>query len=148
MRMRQCICGGNVRMRSTPEGIDLLCKQCGRQEVIAPSGGKEDEQTKAIQNIDRLIEKNHTAWCEDDNDSDYSFNSSYLREIERLEALKIFVKAGVNYELDKSGGTLIVDGRLVYALRSRKWRNVGKNVWYKSRSPSDFIRLYVKKETK
>lgn len=148
MRMRQCSCGGIVRARSVPLGIDLTCKECGRNEVIAPRGGKDEEQAKVVAKIDRRIEQNEIASSKFNYDDSDSFNDSFAREIQRLEALKVFVLAGVDFKVSDDGGTVVVEDKFVYALRSKKWRGVGKSVWYKSRSPSDFIKLYVKKETK
>lgn len=134
--------------RSVPEGIYMSCKECGRSEVIAPSGGKDDAKMKALARIDKRIEQNQIHSNEfHDNDSD-SLNDPFAREIQRLQAIRVFVVADIDFKVGDDGGTVIVEDRFVYALRSKKWRNVGKNVWYKSRSPSDFIRLYVRKENK
>lgn len=137
-----------MRIRSIPMGMDLMCKSCGRQEVIAPSGGKDEKKIKAIADLDRRIQQNHLCSQEfHEADSD-SFNDPFEREVQRLEAMKVFVLADIDIKVGDDGGTVIVEDRFVYALRSKKWRNIGKNVWYKSRSPSDFIKLYVKRETK
>ena len=70
----------------------------------------------------------------------------YDREVERLKEIKVFVEAGVDFELDESGGTALVEGKFVYALRSHKWRVKGGSVWYRSRGASDFIKRFVKQE--
>jgi hypothetical protein len=39
---------------------------------------------------------------------------------------------------------VIVEERFVFTLISHKWRNVGKNVWYRSKGASDFIKRFVR----
>ena len=94
--------------------------------------------------IDQLIKENEVLSSGLNFDRD-NFNDPYEREIERLNVLRLFVEASIPFELDASGGTILVEGKYVYALRSRKWRVKGTAVWYKTRSPADFVRRFSKK---
>ena len=85
------------------------------------------------------------------NDSDY--NTYHERNIKRLKALLEFVKSGVKFKHDLSvefrdylsiGGAVVVEDKFIYALISRKWKVIGKNVWYRSSGPLGFINKFVK----
>jgi len=72
------------------------------------------------------------------------YSDPFEKEIKRLKTLKVLIESGVRFKLDDSGGAVIVEDRYVFALISHKWRVVGKNVWYKSKGASDFIKRFVK----
>lgn len=99
-----------------------------------------------IRNIDELIKINE---IESEKLGElYShkdiYSDPYVREIKRLQTLKVLVESGVQFSLDNSGGSVIVEERFVFTLISHKWRNVGKNVWYRSKGASDFIKRFVR----
>ena len=99
-----------------------------------------------IQKIDELIKLNE---IESDKLGEYCYHKDiysdpFARDIKRLKNLRIFVESGVQFKLDASGGTVIVEDRFVFALISHKWRNVSKNVWYRSKGASDFIKRFVR----
>jgi hypothetical protein len=99
-----------------------------------------------IRNIDELIKLNE---IESEKLGELRFHKDvysdpYAKEIKRLETLKVLVESGVQFSLDNSGGSVIVEERFVFTLISHKWRNVGKNVWYRSKGASDFIKRFVK----
>jgi len=96
--------------------------------------------------IDQLIKENEVLSSGLNFDRN-NFNDPYEREIERLSVMRVFVEAGVPFELDASGGTILIEGKYVYALRSRKWRVKGSAVWYRTRSPADFVKRFIKKAT-
>ena len=99
-----------------------------------------------IRKIDELIKLNE---IESDKLSERNYHKdvysdSYAKEVERLRALRVFVESGVQFKLDASGGSVIVEEKFVFTLISHKWRNVGKNVWYRSKGASDFIKRFVR----
>lgn len=99
-----------------------------------------------LQRIDELIKLNE---AESDKLSERNYHKdvysdSYAKEVERLKALRVFVESGVRFKSDSSGGTVIVEDRFVFTLISHKWRNVGKNIWYRSKGASDFIKRFVR----
>ena len=71
------------------------------------------------------------------------FSNPYERESERLKSLLQFVEIGVDIEYNNDG-YVVVEKKFLFALRSYKWRVIGKNVWYKSRGPLDFVTRFVK----
>ena len=72
------------------------------------------------------------------------YSDPYVREIKRLTTLRVLVESGVQFSLDNSGGSVIVEEKYVFTLISHKWRVIGKNVWYRSKGASDFIKRYVR----
>ena len=99
-----------------------------------------------IQKIDELIKLNEAGSNELSERNYYKdvYSDSYAKEVKRLKALRVFVEAGIQFKLDASGGTVIVENRFVFTLISHKWRNVGKSVWYRSKGASDFIKRFVR----
>lgn len=99
-----------------------------------------------IKNIDELIKINEIE-SEKLGELCYHkdiYSDPFVREIKRLETLKVFIESGVQFSLDSSGGTIVVEDRFVFTLISHKWRNVGKSVWYRSKGASDFIKRFVR----
>lgn len=98
-----------------------------------------------VSRIEELIKWNtaqRSEWFE--NNYNDSISDPYEREIHRLKIMKVFAEAGLQFDLDASGGTALVEGKFVYALRSKKWRVKGKAVWYRTRSAKDFVKLVQK----
>jgi hypothetical protein len=99
-----------------------------------------------IRNIDELIKLNEIE-SEKLGELCYHkdiYSDPFVREIKRLKTLRELVESGVQFSLDNSGGSVIVEERFVFTLISHKWRNVGKNVWYRSKGASDFIKRFVR----
>ena len=99
-----------------------------------------------IRNIDELIKLNE---IESEKLGELCFHKDvysdpFVREIKRLKTLRVLVESGVQFSLDNSGGSVIVEERFVFTLISHRWRNVGKNVWYRSKGASDFIKRFVR----
>jgi hypothetical protein len=82
------------------------------------------------------------------NDDDW--NTFHERNVKRLNALLEFVRSDVRFKYELSDvimyGTVVVEDKFVFALISNKWKVIGKNVWYRSRGPSDFIKRFVKEK--
>ncbi len=99
-----------------------------------------------IRNIDELIKLNEIE-SEKLGELCYHkdvYSDPFAKEIQRLKTLRVLVESGVQFSLDNSGGSVIVKERFVFTLISHKWRNVGKNVWYRSKGASDFIKRFVR----
>jgi hypothetical protein len=99
-----------------------------------------------IQKIDELIRLNEVL-SDELSERNYHkdvYSDSYQKEVDRLKTLRVLVESGVQFSLDNSGGSVIVEDRFVFTLISHKWRNVGKNVWYRSKGASDFIKRFVR----
>jgi hypothetical protein len=75
------------------------------------------------------------------------FSNPYEKESKRLTSLLQFVETGVDIKYNNDG-YVIVEKKFLFALRSYKWKVIGKNIWYKSRGPSDFIERFVKEKKK
>lgn len=76
------------------------------------------------------------------------FSEPEVREIERLETLIVFHDLCVDYEEGSSGFiTIKRDGRgdILYALRTGRWKVVGRRTWYYSGKLSikEFVDKYV-----
>lgn len=104
-----------------------------------PSADKIDQ---AIEVSRRLSDS-----CEERNYDKLSYSNPYDRQIERLSSLKDFLQFDVKVE-DLGNGTVLVNDKYIFALRSFKWKVKGKNTWYKSRDPEQFLTKYVKAKPK
>jgi len=99
-----------------------------------------------IRNIDELIKLNEIE-SEKLGELCYHkdiYSDPFVREIKRLKTLRELVESGVQFSLDNSGGSVIVEERFVFTLINHKWRNVGKSIWYRSKGASDFIKRFVR----
>jgi len=99
-----------------------------------------------LQRIDEKIKLNE---AESDKLSERNYHKDvysdpFYKEVKRLKTLRVFVESGVQFKLDDSGGSVIVEERFVFTLISHKWRNVGKSIWYRSKGASDFIKRFVR----
>ena len=103
-------------------------------------------QGLTLTKIDELIKLNDAAShkLSERNYHKDVYSDPYEKEVDRLKTLRVLVESGVQFKLDNSGGAAVVEGRFVFTLISHKWRNVGKNVWYRSKGASDFIKRFVK----
>lgn len=87
-----------------------------------------------------------SAKCEESNYDMLYYSNPYDREIIRLHQLLIFVDLGVEWREGNPGLILIKDKQgkeYTYALRSGRWKVTGKNKWYYSKTPKQFIEKYV-----
>ena len=72
----------------------------------------------------------------------------YGREVDRLVALLKFTELGIEYEEVFSGCVRVkqYNGQyLIYALRTGKWRNEGKSLWYRGCKVETFVNKYIRK---
>lgn len=66
-------------------------------------------------------------------------------ELNRLKKERDLILTGVKFE-HYGHGTVLVEGKFVYALNTGKWRVLGKNKWYYSKGVEQFVNNYVRKE--
>lgn len=100
--------------------------------------------------IKELLEIENKKMALDDSD----WNTYHLRNYDRLKALLEIVKSGVKFKYDMEfrwddsylsmDGTVLIEDKFIFALLSKKWKVVGKNVWYRSRGPTHFIERFVR----
>lgn len=70
-------------------------------------------------------------------------NNPYRKDLQDLSYLEAAKEKGVEASLWKKG-FLVIEGSFVYAIRSGKWRKVGKRKWYRSKSLEQLIDNYIK----
>ncbi|MDS1138567.1 hypothetical protein [Nitratireductor indicus] len=75
-----------------------------------------------------------------DNDHKLAYSNPASREAQRLRAHVEFANAGFDVS-DARPGIVVLDGKFEASLRSKKWRRVGRQQWYRYRSAKD---LYEK----
>jgi hypothetical protein len=63
-------------------------------------------------------------------------------ELARLEVERELIISGVEW-VDDGPGTVLINKKYIYALRSGRWRVKGKNKWYWSKNLTHFIKNYV-----
>lgn len=99
-----------------------------------------------LERIDELIKLNETRSDEIHEEKKHKdvYSDPFDKEIKRLKTLRVLVESGVRFRLDDSGGAVVVEDRYVFTLISHKWRVVGKNVWYRSKGASNFLKQFVK----
>ena len=66
-------------------------------------------------------------------------------ELSRLLEERELILMGINYE-HYGSGTVLIDNKFIYALKSGKWKVSGKRTWYRSKNLSHFIENYVRKD--
>jgi hypothetical protein len=103
-------------------------------------------QGLTLTKIDELIKLNEARSDEMHEERKHKdvYSDPFDKEVRRLKTLRVLVESGVQFKLDNSGGAAVVEERFVFTLISHKWRNVGKNVWYRSNGASDFIKRFVR----
>ena len=70
-------------------------------------------------------------------------NDVHAREVKRLKVLLEFVKTK-QIVTWYNKGCILINNKLIFSTRTNKWRVVGKQVWYHSKGPEDFIENYLK----
>ena len=63
-------------------------------------------------------------------------------ELARLKVERELIISGVEW-VDDEPGTVLINKKYIYALRSGRWRVKGKNKWYWSKNLMHFIKNYV-----
>lgn len=79
--------------------------------------------------------------------SDSIKTNPYYLLINSVENLKEFIGCDYQWDFYEEGvGMLIVsknnDQKIIFNLSTGRWRVQGKNVWYYSKSPTDFLKKY------
>jgi len=100
---------------------------------------------ETMEEIEALIEANDIAYDEGFEQWLHSGSWSYVceRERDRLNRLKEFLALGLAIE-HAGEGLVIVNNKIIVALRSLKWRNKSNTrTWYKARKVSDFRDKYT-----
>jgi hypothetical protein len=70
-------------------------------------------------------------------------SDAHDRQVKRLKVLITFIKSKQIVEWYDEG-CLLINHKFVFSTRTNKWRQIGKSIWYKSKSPKDFIEQYLK----
>ena len=71
----------------------------------------------------------------------------YWRIVEKLEAYRPLIDYDVKVE-ETIHSHLIINDRYEFVPRTKNWRVVGRNKWYKSRDLEDFLKRFVKAKLK
>jgi hypothetical protein len=94
---------------------------------------------------EQLIEqKRLSELCADDNEHKLQYSNPYSREVQRLQSLVDFESLGV-YVVPHTDGTVLVEDKYVFSLRSYKWKAKSKGTWYRSRGVKDFVTNIIRK---
>ena len=72
-----------------------------------------------------------------------NINNAARREQNRLETLRIFLLIDGITVAASNSGLVLINGKFEYALLTGRWRVVGGNKWYWSKSPESFVSKYV-----
>lgn len=73
-----------------------------------------------------------------------NFGRGPWNELARLRTEKELILTGVEWDY-YGDGTVIIQNKYIYALKSGKWRTVGNKKWYRSKSLKHFVENYVGK---
>lgn len=105
--------------------------------------------TSFLDDLDQMIESSRrmALECDKENYDSYTYSNSAERETERLLCLKEFAQFDVSLK-EMGNGLILVNDKYVFALRSFKWRVQGKNTWYKSSGPAQFLMKHLKLKPK
>ena len=63
-------------------------------------------------------------------------------ELARLKSERDLILTGVAWE-PFTAGTVLINNKFVFTLRSYKWRVQGKKTWYRSKGVKHFVDTYV-----
>ena len=66
-------------------------------------------------------------------------------ELSRLITERELILTGISWE-HYGSGTVLIDNKFIYALKSGKWSVLGKRTWYRSKNLNHFIENYVRKD--
>jgi hypothetical protein len=66
-------------------------------------------------------------------------------ELKRLISERELILTGISWE-HYGSGTVLIDNKFVYALKSGKWSVLGKGTWYRSKNLNHFIENYVRED--
>ena len=66
-------------------------------------------------------------------------------KLSRLIAERELILTGVSWE-HYGSGTVLIDNKFIYALKSGKWSVLGRRTWYWSKNLDHFIENYVRKD--
>ena len=66
-------------------------------------------------------------------------------ELSRLKTERQLILTEVNWK-HYSSGTVLIENKFVYALKSDKWRVKGKKKWYWSKGIEHFVNNYVREK--
>ena len=75
------------------------------------------------------------------------YSNSHVGEIERIKSLIEFSKIPVKVD-SYTDGSVLVNNKYVFVLRTHRWRVLKSNKWYRSKSAKDFVERFVMKEEK
>ena len=74
------------------------------------------------------------------------YSNPYERESSRLKAQIELAKHPITVKPYVNAGQVIVNDKFIYVLRTGFWRVQGKNTWYRSKNPTQFVNKYVLKK--
>ena len=96
--------------------------------------------------LDEVYEavKKDSEACEKRNYDKLQYSNPYSKQMVRIRAIQQFKKLPVHLS-EYGPGLLIVNHKYIYALQTGQWRVQGKNKWYRSRDPEQFVYKYVLK---
>jgi hypothetical protein len=97
-----------------------------------------------LKSIDRKIKKQEKVvrLQAEMNRDKLQYGQGESHELARLEAERELIISGVDWVYDEPG-TVLINKKYIYALRSGRWRVKGKNKWYWSKNLTHFIKNYV-----
>lgn len=82
--------------------------------------------------------------CDEMNYHKDNYGNSHVGEIERIKSLIEFSKLPVQVS-EFTNGSVLVNDKYVFVLRTHRWRVHKKNTWYKSKNAKDFVERFVLK---
>jgi len=70
-------------------------------------------------------------------------SDAHARAVKRLQILIEFIKTDQIVSWYNEG-CLLINNKFIFSTKTNQWRIKGKTIWYKSKSPKDFIENYLK----
>jgi hypothetical protein len=131
--------GGETNLLLTPS-LHGVGGSLGENKHIAPKGAYKENHMDKEERIKELREeiKSEIAW-RTERDDQYENNNPIYRMQKEIKLLE----QGCRVEQDTHG--LLVNGRFIVAIRTNKWRNKGKGVWYRYKDIPTLVEKYINK---
>jgi hypothetical protein len=111
-----------------------------------------DSENLTIEEVEEAIKQTKKSLRNFDDNGNSQRCNCFLKDIRKDIKLLAFLKLNYpfSYYMNEFSGIIIFEKlnkkRLLYSLVTGKWRQEGKNVWYRSKSPKQFLEAYVLSE--